>query len=220
MRAVRVREYGEQPSIEDVPEPSIGHPLDVIVKVDAAGVCRTDLHIIEGQWADKSGVTLPYTIGHYFATQKQAKPSTTHAEFKKVEADIASLTKRLLTIEGKRTVTSFHRELGKIMWDDCGMARSKQSLKRGGGRAHLDVDALEVAVPEPREDLLALDAALTKLATIDPAAANLVQLRYFAGLTLPEAAQTLGISPRTAGRLWAYARAWLRREIAGAGENS
>ena len=72
---------------------------------------------------------LPYTIGHYFATQKQAKPSPSHAEFKKVEADIASLTKKLLSIEGKRTVTSFHRELGKIMWDDCGMARTKQSLE-------------------------------------------------------------------------------------------
>jgi NAD+-dependent secondary alcohol dehydrogenase Adh1 len=64
MRAVRVREYGQLPAIEEVPEPSIGHPMDVIVKVDAAGVCRTDLHIIEGQWAEKSGVTLPYTIGH------------------------------------------------------------------------------------------------------------------------------------------------------------
>jgi NAD+-dependent secondary alcohol dehydrogenase Adh1 len=64
MRAVRVHEYGKTPVIEDVPEPSIGGPLDVIVGVDAAGVCRTDLHIIEGQWAEKSGVTLPYTIGH------------------------------------------------------------------------------------------------------------------------------------------------------------
>jgi RNA polymerase sigma factor (TIGR02999 family) len=97
-------------------------------------------------------------------------------------------------------------------------ARRKQSLKHGGGRAHRDVEELEVAVPEPREDLLALDAALSKLATIDPVAANLVQLRYFTGLTLPEAATMLVIAPRTAGRLWAYARAWLRREIEGAGK--
>ena len=99
-------------------------------------------------------------------------------------------------------------------------ARRKQSVKHGGGRAHLDVDELEVALPEPREDLLALDAALTKLATIDPTAANLVQLRYFTGLTLPEAAEMLGLAPRTAGRLWAYARAWLRREIEGDGKQS
>jgi len=64
MKAVRVHQYEKAPSIDDVPEPTIRGPLDVIVKVDAAGVCRTDLHIIEGQWADRSNVTLPYTIGH------------------------------------------------------------------------------------------------------------------------------------------------------------
>jgi RNA polymerase sigma factor (TIGR02999 family) len=96
-------------------------------------------------------------------------------------------------------------------------ARRKQSLKRGGDRARLNVDELELPVAEPREDVLALDAALTKLATIDRAAADLVQLRYFTGLTLPEAAEILAISPRSAGRLWAYARAWLRREMEGDG---
>jgi NAD+-dependent secondary alcohol dehydrogenase Adh1 len=64
MRAVRVHEYGKDPVIEGVPDAAVGGPLDVLVRVDAAGVCRTDLHIIEGQWADKSGVDLPYTIGH------------------------------------------------------------------------------------------------------------------------------------------------------------
>jgi DNA-directed RNA polymerase specialized sigma24 family protein len=64
-------------------------------------------------------------------------------------------------------------------------------------------------------DLLALDEALSKLAATDRAAADLVQLRYFAGLTLPEAAQALGLSARTAGQLWTFARAWLRREIEG-----
>jgi RNA polymerase sigma factor (TIGR02999 family) len=96
-------------------------------------------------------------------------------------------------------------------------ARRKKSLKRGGGRARLDCDELPLAA-EPREDLLALDAALNKLATTDRAAADLVQLRYFAGLTLPDAAEALAISPRTAGRLWAFARAWLRREIEGDGD--
>src|SRR6184192_2226025 len=72
---------------------------------------------------------LPYTIGHYFATMKQAKPSVAHPEFKKTEMDVEQLTKKLLSINGARTVTSFHRELGKLMWDKCGMARSEASLK-------------------------------------------------------------------------------------------
>jgi RNA polymerase sigma factor (TIGR02999 family) len=97
-------------------------------------------------------------------------------------------------------------------------ARRKQSLKRGGSRARQDVDELQLALPEPREDLLALDEALTKLAATDRGAADLVQLRYFTGLTLQEAAQALNISPRTAGRLWAFGRAWLRREIEGGGD--
>lgn len=64
MRAVRVHQYQQSPSIDQVPEPVVRGPLDVLVEVKAAGVCRTDLHIIEGQWAKLSGVTLPYTIGH------------------------------------------------------------------------------------------------------------------------------------------------------------
>jgi NAD+-dependent secondary alcohol dehydrogenase Adh1 len=64
MKAVRVHSYGKRPSVDDVPEPAIAGPLDVLVQVGAAGLCRTDLHIVEGQWAEKSGVQLPYTIGH------------------------------------------------------------------------------------------------------------------------------------------------------------
>src|SRR5262249_54197003 len=97
-------------------------------------------------------------------------------------------------------------------------ARRKGRQKRGGGRARLDLDAADqVAAPEVREDLLALDAALTKLAATEPQAARLVELRYFAGLSIPEAARTLGVSPRTADRLWAFARAWLLREVGGDG---
>jgi RNA polymerase sigma factor (TIGR02999 family) len=94
-------------------------------------------------------------------------------------------------------------------------ARHKRSHKAGGGRARCDLDALEIALPEIPEDLLALDEALDKLAAADKKAAELVHLRFFAGLALPEAAQLLGISPRTADRLWAYARAWLHQEIQG-----
>ncbi|MCW2567395.1 MAG: Alcohol dehydrogenase, zinc-binding [Mycobacterium sp.] len=64
MKAVQLSKYGQPPELVEVPEPNITDPFDVIVKVGAAGVCRTDLHIIEGQWEQKSGVTLPYTIGH------------------------------------------------------------------------------------------------------------------------------------------------------------
>ena len=72
---------------------------------------------------------IPYTIGNYFATNKAPKPSISHPEFKKAETSVETLTKRLLSINGSRTVTSFHRELGKIMWEKCGMARTKQSLE-------------------------------------------------------------------------------------------
>ena len=64
MKAVRLHEYHSQPVVEDVPEPSISGPLDVIVKIGGAGVCRTDLHIIEGQWAERTQTELPYTLGH------------------------------------------------------------------------------------------------------------------------------------------------------------
>ena len=95
-------------------------------------------------------------------------------------------------------------------------ARRKGRVKHGGGLTRRDLDAAEqVTVPEVAEDLLALDEALTKLASADPKAAQLVQLRYFAGLSIPEAAQALGVSPRSADRLWAYARAWLLREVGG-----
>ena len=94
-------------------------------------------------------------------------------------------------------------------------ARQKASLKRGGDRDRMDVVDGLLAVPEPREDLVALDAALTKLAETDKQAAELVQLRYFAGLPLREVAEILGIAPRTADRLWAFAKAWLHEEIEG-----
>lgn len=64
MKAVRLHDYHKSPVMEDVAEPTISGPLDVIVKIGGAGVCRTDLRIIEGQWADRSGVALPYTLGH------------------------------------------------------------------------------------------------------------------------------------------------------------
>jgi len=93
-------------------------------------------------------------------------------------------------------------------------ARRKRSLKRGGGRHRADPVTAEPASEGVSDDLLALDEALQKLAQADPLKADLVKLRYFAGLTLEEAAQALGIARSTAGEHWAYARAWLRVEIA------
>jgi RNA polymerase sigma factor (TIGR02999 family) len=96
-------------------------------------------------------------------------------------------------------------------------ARSKQRLKRGGDRARLPLEEAELLAPEPREDVLALEEALTELAATDRAAADLVQLRYFGGLSIADAAQLLGVSPRTAKRMWTYARAWLFERLQGPG---
>jgi RNA polymerase sigma factor (TIGR02999 family) len=92
-------------------------------------------------------------------------------------------------------------------------ARRKQTHKHGGGRQRRDLDADALAAPEPHVDVLALDAALRRLAEHDPLKARLVELRYFAGLTGDQAAAVLGISASSADRQWVYTRAWLRREL-------
>jgi RNA polymerase sigma factor (TIGR02999 family) len=92
-------------------------------------------------------------------------------------------------------------------------ARRRQALKRGGGAARVPLDGLPA--PEPDEELLALHEALDKLAAADPQKAKLVELRYFGGLTGEQAAAVLGISPATADRHWAFARAWLQAEVRG-----
>jgi RNA polymerase sigma factor (TIGR02999 family) len=94
-------------------------------------------------------------------------------------------------------------------------ARRKTRKKRGGERVRMDLDAVAPAAPAFDDDLLDLDKALTRLAEADPAAAELVKLRYFAGLSSPQAAEALGIGARSADRLWAYARAWLRDALSG-----
>jgi RNA polymerase sigma factor (TIGR02999 family) len=95
-------------------------------------------------------------------------------------------------------------------------ARRKQSKKRGGDRVRLDLDEVSAATSEHVDEVLDLDAALVGLAQADAQAAELVKLRYFAGLSIPEAAAALGVSPRSADFLWAYARAWLLRSLDGA----
>jgi succinate dehydrogenase / fumarate reductase, flavoprotein subunit len=84
---------------------------------------------------------IPYTIGHYLATAKQPKVTTDHPEFKKVEEEVKNRTNKLLGIKGKRSSDSFHRELGRIMWENCGMARNEAGLKKAIKR-----------IPELREE--------------------------------------------------------------------
>jgi RNA polymerase sigma factor (TIGR02999 family) len=103
----------------------------------------------------------------------------------------------------------------RILIDD---ARRKATARHGGAMHRQALDAGAAAAPEPREDLLALDEALDRLEAEDPLKAKLVKLRYFAGLSLAQAAAALDLSERTAGRHWAYARAWLRRAVEGSQE--
>ena len=97
-------------------------------------------------------------------------------------------------------------------------ARRKSRVKHGGELARQELDHVQIEAAEIHEDLIALDEALNRLREVDAQAVELVHLRYFVGLSIPDAAELLGISPRTADRLWAFARAWLRREIAGENE--
>jgi RNA polymerase sigma factor (TIGR02999 family) len=94
-------------------------------------------------------------------------------------------------------------------------ARRRQSHKRGGHLSRRELDVGVAASPLVSDDVLAVDEALNKLAAVDEEASRLVKYRYFAGLTIPETAEVLGISPRNADRVWAFARAWLYEEISG-----
>jgi RNA polymerase sigma factor (TIGR02999 family) len=97
-------------------------------------------------------------------------------------------------------------------------ARRKRRPKHGGDRKRLDLDEAAPVVQTPADDLVELDEALSRLETADATAARLVKLRYFAGLSMPQAAEVLGVSLRTAERNWTYARIWLHRELSRADE--
>jgi RNA polymerase sigma factor (TIGR02999 family) len=92
-------------------------------------------------------------------------------------------------------------------------ARRKMSRKHGGGIERVPLEEVEIGAPDPTVDILAVNEALEKLANFDKPAAELVKLRYFAGLTLAQAADALGVSSSSADRQWAYARAWLHAEL-------
>jgi RNA polymerase sigma factor (TIGR02999 family) len=99
-------------------------------------------------------------------------------------------------------------------------ARRKHRARRGGGRKRVDLQDIDLATPEGADDFLALDEALNRLAAAAPRRAELVRLRYFAGLTLEQAAELLGISRATADRHWAFARAWLYDAMTAGDDNS
>jgi len=92
-------------------------------------------------------------------------------------------------------------------------ARRKQSLKHGGSLERVNLEQVELAEAVPPDELLALDEALSELAATDPETAELIKLRFYAGLSDEQAAELLGVSRRTADRMWAFARAWLYRAI-------
>ncbi|HEX7619228.1 MAG TPA: ECF-type sigma factor [Verrucomicrobiae bacterium] len=92
-------------------------------------------------------------------------------------------------------------------------ARRKRALRHGGDQQRMDIEGMELAAPGDDDQLLAINDALDKLDGQNKVEAELVKLRYFAGMTLEEAAEVLGISPRTADNYWAHARAWLYREV-------
>jgi RNA polymerase sigma factor (TIGR02999 family) len=94
-------------------------------------------------------------------------------------------------------------------------ARRKKALRHGGGQARVDTAEIDVAAPASDEQMLAINEALDKLAALDKEKAELVKLRYFAGMTIEEAAGVLRISEATAKRWWVYARAWLHAEVGG-----
>jgi RNA polymerase sigma factor (TIGR02999 family) len=92
-------------------------------------------------------------------------------------------------------------------------ARRKKAVKHGGGRQRLDAATVALVAPENEDDLVAIDEALDRLAAVAPVKAELVKLRYFAGLTIEECAEALGISCATAKRYWAYSRVWLFAQV-------
>jgi len=148
------------------------------------------------------------------ATQKLARESP--GQTLQPTALVHEAYLRLVNVEARNYRNRGHffataaEAMRRILIDN---ARRKQSLKRGGARHRIDLDDVDVSTDGPSDDLLALDEALNKLAQTDPLKADLIKLRHFVGLTLEQAADALGLPPRTAKRHWAYARAWLFREM-------
>ncbi len=128
------------------------------------------------------------------------------------EAYVQAVGDKELSLAGKTHLLAIcAKNMRRILVDH---ARRRSALKRGGIRYRVPLLDDLVGEADQAQDLLMIDDSLTKLATIDPRQADLVELRVFSGLTVAEAAQALGMSKRTAEREWTFAKAWLRREFA------
>jgi RNA polymerase sigma factor (TIGR02999 family) len=154
-------------------------------------------------------------------------------ELRKLAADKMSQEKPGQTLQATALVHEAYLRLVAVAdsqrWQNCGhffaaaaeamrrilveAARRKGRARHGGGQRRIDLDERDFVAESPSDDLLAIDDALTRLAELDPKRAELVKLRFFAGLTMPEAAAALGISLATAERHWAFARTWLYAEL-------
>jgi RNA polymerase sigma factor (sigma-70 family) len=161
---------------------------------------------------------------------KEAPGNTLDATALVHEAYLRLVASPLRDVASRLPTASLLREQGEQpQWDNRGhffaaaatamrrilieRARRQKRQIHGGGRRRQELSPDLVVAKVPNEELLALDESLVKLAQHDPVKARLVELRYFAGLTGDQAAQILGLSPKTADHYWAYARAWLRREM-------
>ena len=174
------------------------------------------LNAIEGGDTRSTDKLLPlvYEELHLLAAQKlsQEKPGQTL----QATALVHEAYIRLVEVEDQSWNSRGHffkaaaEAMRRILVDN---ARRKKSQKRGGNQQRMDVEITEVAKVETAEDLLALDEALETLSEEDPQVAELIKLRYFAGLTLEQAGRALGMSSRTADRNWSYGRVWLLHRI-------
>src|SRR6266542_321196 len=136
MRAVRLHEYDKRPTVDEVADPQITGPNDVIVKIGGAGLCRTDLHLVEGQWAEKTGTPLPFTLGHENAGWVHEVGAAVEIDPKLQPADVAALADAGLT--------AYHavRKAVPLLYPG-----TKAVLIGAGGLGHIGIQALRALTP-------------------------------------------------------------------------
>ena len=142
---------------------------------------------------EKPGMTLQATAIVHEAYQKLFKPSARQFENRKHFFSVAAAAMRCILVDN---------------------ARRRMATKRGGEMKQQDFEPFAFSAPGPAREVVALNEALDELKEVDERAAEIVELRYFVGLTIEEVAQTMGIGKRTANKLWKYARTWLRLKVA------
>ena len=154
-------------------------------------------------------------VGESGDTEESSEVGSQRSAGEKLTSDLRHLTSGRWHSRG-HFFAAAAEAMRRILIDN---ARQKAALKRGGDHQRVPLDDIAANPSTDADELLALDEALQKLAQSDPEAAQIVKLRYFAGLTMDQAAQALGISSRTAYYTWEYARSWLRQAIRADGES-